>query len=387
MNKAETVEKFLRKDADLRQEHTPYFLFDINRIRDNISRYKNLKFALNYSVKSCLFEGLVREIEDMLDGFTVSSKGDLKKVRNETTKPIQFISPLIRSSEIEAVNNFGNSIIFNSLGQFHRLANSLSSHIQRFIRINPEMSFIKDKKYDPCRPYSQLGVPLSVFSEHIKKNPVKVDGIHFHNNCQSACPSDIIMTLNHIESFLGDWLSRLKYINIGGGYLYQDNFLSVVNGLRDKWNKEYQLDFLMEPGFDISNNAGFLVSSIVDIFITKEGKNIAVLDTTVNHLPEIFEYGIKPDILDHCENGYSYILTGCTCLAGDVFGEYPFKEPLNIGDTVIFKNVGSYSYVKNHTFNGIEKPNLFVKGVEHFKKHENINNKELEVINKLGDRI
>ena len=352
-----------RRPMQVKKTETPYFLFDISKFRENISRCKGREFALHYSVKSCLFKGLIQKTEGLLDGVTVSSKGDLQKVREETEKPINFVSPLIRFSETEAVNNRGNSVVFNSLNQLNRLAKYLSPRIQIFIRINPEKSFLKDNRYNPCKPYSQLGVPLSAFSEYIKETRLKIDGLHFHNNCQSEKPADIVETLEHIEKRLGDWLRKIKHINIGGGYLCQESLVKTVNDLQDRWRKKYQIKrFIMEPGFGISNSAGSLASSVIDVFTGGGGKKTAVLDTTVNHLPEVFEYGERPEVLDCREGGgCSYILAGCTCLAGDVFGEYAFTTPLNIGDRVIFKNVGAYSYVKAHTFNGIEKPRLIVQ--------------------------
>lgn len=370
--KCDTIKTMTKKNIKNRK-NTPYFLFDINKIKNNINCYKNRKFILNYSVKSCLFDSLVKETEHLLDGFTVSSKGDLKKVRTETQKPIHFVSPLIRDSEIKIVNSIGNSIAFNSLNQFYLFEKSLSSHIKTFIRINPEKSFLKDSRYNPCKPYSQLGVPISLFVEHLKSNSFGINGIHFHNNCQSDFPEHIIETMNYIEACLGDYLYQLQYIDMGGGYLYSEEFIDILNELQNKWNKKYGVTFIIEPGFDISNNAGFLISSVVDIFENRD-KNIAILDTTVNHLPEVFEYKTKPQILNQTKVGYNHILCGCTCLAGDVFGEYSFEKPLEIGDNIIFKNVGSYSYVKAHTFNGIEKPKLnitnsteFHKDYQHFK--------------------
>ena len=318
-----------------------------------------------------MFDNFVKETEHPLDGFTVSSKGDLEKVRNETTKPIHFISPLIRDSEIKIINSIGNSIAFNSLGQFHFFEKSLNSHIKTFIRINPEKSFLKDSRYNPCKPHSQLGVPISLFVEHLKTNSLSINGIHFHNNCQSSSPEHIIETINHIEACLGDYLYQLQYIDMGGGYLYSEKFIDVLNELQNSWNKKYDITLIIEPGFDISNSAGFLVSSVVDIFESRN-RNIAILDTTVNHLPEVFEYKTRPKILNQTKVGHNYILCGCTCLAGDVFGEYSFNKPLKTGDSIIFKNVGSYSYVKTHAFNGIEKPKLDItNNIELHEEYQN----------------
>ena len=58
--------------------------------------------------------------------------------------------------------------------------------------------------------------------------------------------------------------------------------------------------------------------------------------------------------------GYNHVyrLSSYTCLAGDIIGDYCFKEELNIGDKLIFEDMAIYSMVKNNTFNGIPLPSI-----------------------------
>ena len=77
-------------------------------------------------------------------------------------------------------------------------------------------------------------------------------------------------------------------------------------------------------------------------------------------MPEVFEYVFEPDVVGHSDqSSNSYILAGASCLAGDIFGEYAFDEPLAIGDWVIFENVGAYTLTKAHMFNGIDLPAIY----------------------------
>ena len=102
-----------------------------------------------------------------------------------------------------------------------------------------------------------------------------------------------------------------------------------------------------------------LITSVLDCF-ESDGKAVAVLDTSVNHLPEVFEYQKAPDLLEHDLNGaYSVILAGSTCLAGDVFGEYRLQQPLSIGDKLCFTSVGAYSMIKANRFNGHNLPDIY----------------------------
>jgi len=152
----------------------------------------------------------------------------------------------------------------------------------------------------------------------------------------------------------------MRWINLGGGYLFDEAvsltpFYEAVELLRSK----YHLQVFIETGASIVRKAGYLVSTVLDIF-ESEGKTIAILDTTVNHMPEVFEYQFEPDILGSEEDGrFAYILAGCTCLAGDLFGEYTFPEPLEVGSRVVFANVGAYTLVKAHMFNGINLPTMY----------------------------
>ena len=118
------------------------------------------------------------------------------------------------------------------------------------------------------------------------------------------------------------------------------------------------MDVFIEPGKGIVGSSGFLVASVVDLF-ESGGKQIAILDTTVNHLPEVFEYQYKPHILQEDPEGqYEYRLAGSSCLSGDLFGDYRFNQALEIGSRVIFKNVGAYMLVKANLFNGINLPTV-----------------------------
>ena len=54
-----------------------------------------------------------------------------------------------------------------------------------------------------------------------------------------------------------------------------------------------------------------------------------------------------------------YLLAGSTCLAGDMFGEYAFEQPLQIGSRITFEGVGGYSLVKANMFNGVNLPSIY----------------------------
>jgi carboxynorspermidine decarboxylase len=152
----------------------------------------------------------------------------------------------------------------------------------------------------------------------------------------------------------------VEWINLGGGYVWDagSDFAPLIECVQHL-TETYGVEVFLEPGAGIINTAVRLVSSVIDV-LESDGKWIAILDTSVNHLPEVFEYQFEPDIAEHCDSApHEYILAGASCLAGDVFGTYSFSEPLKIGSRVTFENVGAYTLAKAHMFNGINLPSIY----------------------------
>jgi carboxynorspermidine decarboxylase len=187
-----------------------------------------------------------------------------------------------------------------------------------------------------------------------------IAGLHFHTNCDSPSFAPLHRTVNHLERRLSGLLGRLRWINLGGGYLFRpgkrmDLLRKAVGSLKSS----HGLEVYMEPGATLVRRAGYLVATVIDLF-KSDGKRIAVLDTTVNHMPEVFEYQFEPDVVGHDRDGeHEYRLVGSSCLAGDMLGDYAFARPLKIGLRVVFSRVGAYSMVKAHMFNGINLPTIY----------------------------
>jgi len=269
----------------------------------------------------------------------------------------------LRMDEIEMVSELCTHVSFNSLSQWERLHEKVSRKVSWGLRVKPQLAFVEDERYNPCRKGSKLGVPLSELSG-LSNNELKslkeVKGLHFHSNCESRDFGELLETVQHIDARLPALLGQVHWLNLGGGYLFEagqnlDSVAEIIAFLRYK----YDIEVFFEPGKAIVGNAGYIVSSVVDIF-ENDGQTIAIVDTSVNHMPEVFEYQYKPGVMQEATDGiYSYMLAGSTCLAGDFFGHYRFNTPLDIGSQIIFENMGAYTLVKAHMFNGVNLPAIY----------------------------
>ncbi|MCH8261538.1 MAG: hypothetical protein IIA77_00615 [Proteobacteria bacterium] len=352
---------------------TPAFVYDESAIIEKLTALsevkKNSGCQILYSIKAAPMRGLLETIANRVDGFSVSSLFECQIAREiiGDRGTVHLTTPGLRDDEFGSIVEYVDYISFNSLSQWqyyqgHIHKDVLGDEIQKLncgLRINPEISFVKDERYDPCRKYSKLGVAIPEL-ENIK-HLENIQGLHLHNNCESSDYTELKQTVDHVCLLLGQTLERMQWINLGGGYFIdnekqQHELEQIIQGLKDT----YTLDVFIEPGKGIVGSAGSLVSSVIDMF-ESDGKQVAILDTTVNHLPEVFEYQYKPEIVqENSEGGYEYRLAGCSCLSGDMFGDYRFEQVLSIGSRVIFKNVGAYMFVKANTFNGINLPAVII---------------------------
>ena len=323
-----------------------------------------------YSLKALGLPDVLRLMVPKLAGFSASSLFEALLVR-QVVGPhgeVQVTSPGLRDRDCAELAGHCDAISFNSLSQCARL-NGYFSGVRKGLRVNPQISWINDERYDPCRKGSKLGEPVSNL-RRLKALPPGISGIHFHNTCEADDFSSLKPTIERLQCEIPHILAEISWINLGGGYGWRapgtaGQLIEVTALLRSTAIE----DVYIEPGAALVRDGGTFVASVVDLFDT-DGGTVAVLDTSVNHMPELFEYsdlpGIEPDVLGQRDDlpageGFAYVLAGSTCLAGDLFGTYRFAEPLAIGSRVEFPAMGAYSLVKAHMFNGQPLPNIYLE--------------------------
>lgn len=347
---------------------TPAFVYDEKSIMRMIAALEGVRAnsgaKILFSLKSFAIADALLLMAVHLDGFSASSpfEARLAKEVNGSAGTVHAVTPGYKPNEMDAITEVADYINFNSLSQWERFSGRASQQASCGLRINPQLSFVEDKRYNPCRKHSKLGVPLSQLQRALDKNNrlyQEIQGIHFHTNSNSETYRPLLATVKHLDRQIPKLLSSVSWINLGGGYLFSHTDVSdlyeAIRILKDKYN----LDVFIEPGQGVVEEAGYIVSSVIDIF-ESDDKNIAVLDTTVNHMPEVFEYQYRPEIMQEAPDGtHEYILAGSTCLAGDVFGTYKFAEPLDIDSRIVFQYMGAYTLVKAHMFNGVNLPSIY----------------------------
>jgi carboxynorspermidine decarboxylase len=351
-------------DIDISTLPTPCYLVDERLLIKNLEMLNLVQqrtgCKILLALKGFAMHSVFPLVGKYLKGVTASSLFEARLGLEEMGQEVHVYAPAYVEEEFAELLSYCDHLVFNSFEQW----NSFKATVKGFpgkkigcgIRVNPEYAEIETPLYNPCCQYSRLGVTLSNFKPAELEG---IDGLHFHTLCEQN--SDTLeRTLKVVDEKFGAYLKQMKWLNLGGGHHITrpdynlETLVRAIIALQDK----YSLDIYLEPGEAIALNTGFLVAKVLDI--VDNGMPIAILDTSAAcHMPDVLEMPYRPDIIAAGEPGkyaYTYRLGGVTCLAGDIIGDYSFKQPLKPGDRLVFCDMAHYTMVKNNMFNGVNLP-------------------------------
>ena len=349
---------------------TPCYLIDEARLErnlkvlDSVRKRAGVKILLAQKAFSCF--ATYPLIAKYLDGTTASGVFEARLAHEEMpNRENHVFNPAFSDEEFAAVAKWCDHIVLNTVEQLRRFRGKgghVGSRPSLGLRVNPGYSEVEAEIYNPCAKGSRLGVPR----EFLKSEDLRgIDGLHFHTMCEQG--ADVLArTLPHFERQFGEFLPFMKWVNFGGGHHITKKGYDVallVKTLQSFRQRHPNLDVYLEPGEAVALNAGELVASVKEII--DYGVPIAVLDVSAEcHMPDVIEMPYRPPVKGAGlpdEKRFTYRLTGPTCLAGDVIGDFSFARRLKAGDRIVFGDMAIYTMVKNNTFNGMPLPSIVIK--------------------------
>ncbi|SHO81427.1 Carboxynorspermidine decarboxylase, putative [hydrothermal vent metagenome] len=344
---------------------TPAWIIEEKLLKNNLETMRYIKEETNCKIllalKGYAIYSTFDIINQYLDGCCASGLNEALLSSQEFAKETHTYSPAFKEEEIEEIAKISNHLVFNSISQFKKYsqkAKEINPNISIGIRVNPEYSSSPVEKYNPCGLHSRLGVKIEDFDISILEG---CDGLHFHALCEQGA-EELENLLIEFEKKFGKYLYQMKWINFGGGHhITKDGYnIKLLIKLINKFKTKYSVDIYLEPGEAIGWRCGVLVATVVDI--VHNGMDIAILDISAEaHMPDTIIMPYRAEIRGASENyKFLYKISGNSCLAGDIMGDYRFKEKLNIGDKVVFEDQIHYTIVKATTFNGVALPSISI---------------------------
>lgn len=349
------------------ENSTPIYIIEEAKLRRNLALIKDVaertgsEFILAF--KAFALWKTFPIFREYIQSTTASSLSEDMLAYHEFGKKAHTFSPAYTDGEFDDIVACSSHITFNSLSQYERFHHRASS-CSIGLRVNPEYSEVGTMLYNPCAPGTRFGITADKLPKEL---PSDIDGFHCHCHCESG--ADVFeRTLRHIEEKFSPWFSQIKWINFGGGHLVtrKGYDIELLERIMKGFHQRYpHLKVIFEPGSAFAWQTGPLVAHVVDI-VNDRGIKTAILDVSFTcHMPDCLEMPYHPEVrgaelvdLEEATKENTYRLGGNSCLSGDFMGSWRFKNPLVIGQEIIFEDMIHYTTVKTNMFNGISHPSI-----------------------------
>lgn len=363
---------------------TPCYVIQEEKLKENLQILKDLRERTGCRIllaqKAFSMYSVYPLIGEYLDGTTASGLYEARLGYEEMGRENHIFSPAYREEEMEEILKYCGHVVFNSPAQLKKYRERAKQAGRSIgLRVNPERSTQEGHAiYDPCAPFSRLGTTAEQFRRELTDEEIRsLDGIHFHTLCEQNADA-LAETLEAVEEKFGDYLYHMKWVNFGGGHhiTRKDYGRALLEKCIRHVKETYDVEVYLEPGEAVALDAGILLTQVLEI--VENGMKIAILDTSAAcHMPDVLEMPYRPPLKDAGEpekgeaegapargtadRPYVYRLAGPTCLAGDVIGDYTFRQQLQPGDRLEFQDMAIYTMVKNNTFNGMKLPDIILE--------------------------
>ncbi len=350
-------------DDAARVAATPFYLIDEARLVENLKKIAMVRErsgAKAVLALKCFSTWSVFDImKPYLDGTTSSSLYEARLGHEKFGKETHAYSVAFSDDDVKAVLPFASKIIFNSVSQLKR-ALPLVGKTPLGLRVNPGVSHSHFDLADPARRCSRLGVADK--AEAMAMLP-HITGAMFHCNCENDDLAAFSKILDTIAEKYSDFLEKLDWVSLGGGiYFTKEGYpLDAFCEKLAAFSKRFGVQVYLEPGESTVTQAGKLVTRVLDI--VHNGMDIAIIDAAVEtHMLDLMIYETPAKVEGVvADGGFPYMVTGRTCLAGDVFGTYNFPKKLQVGDVITINDAAGYTMVKKNWFNGIQMPSVVIR--------------------------
>ncbi|MDY6427572.1 MAG: carboxynorspermidine decarboxylase [Bacteroidales bacterium] len=342
---------------------SPCYVLYEERLRKNLELIKRVKDKAGVEIimafKAFALWKSFPIVKEYIKCSTASSLNEALLAVEEMGSKAHTFAPVYTDAEFDYIAACSSHITFNSISQYEKYRKRTRG-ISCGLRVNPEYSVVETDIYNPCVAGSRLGIKKEELAGGL---PDGIEGLHVHCLCESSA-ADTAGLLLRVEELYGEFLDKVKWLNLGGGHLMTRKDYDVellVTSLVEFRKRHPNLQVILEPGSAFAWRAGDLVSTVQDI-VERDGIKTAMLDVSFAcHMPDCLEMPYKPAIegaTDPVAGKPTYRMGGNSCLSGDYVGEWSFDEPLKVGDRVVFEDMAHYTTVKTTMFNGVTHPSM-----------------------------
>lgn len=234
------------------------------------------------------------------------------------------------------------------------------------IRLNINISHVSPEDADGKDDNSRFGFSdeSGEFAEaiqYIKSLPnVNLTGLHIHRTTHSRSPRFYEHSIEYTASVIQKYELSLDYLDVGGGYFgifpNKPTFSDYAEAFHTSLKRHGldNLQIIIEPGNALTASPFAFLSEVIDVKQVDAKTRFATTDGSRNDIDPFFHKSdyIK-EILPKSDNRPiepQQIVAGCTCLEYDRMFTFVDKPRLEVGDRILYHNVGAYTMTLSPQF-------------------------------------
>ncbi|KAF5304673.1 hypothetical protein FQA39_LY09450 [Lamprigera yunnana] len=355
-------------------EQNPFFLFNVD---DIICKYNLWKEVLprvqpHYAVKCNNSDTVLRLLASLGCGFDCATKYEIQQVLSLGVDPSKVV--YAHTTKMPTFIKYANQnnvdlITFDNEEELYKMKR-IHPHARAIIRIKYDgPAMCKFGVKFGCDPYTETSELLKIAAQI----NVNVVGVSFHIGTGSTEPSvfyNAIKTAHDVFQQAANLHFNFNLLDIGGGFPGNRDFSLLpfsksINMALEEFFPDSSIRIIAEPGTFFVKSAFTLACSVHSVRKNCFSKNDVgerslydyyITDGVFGNMSDAILYNADfiPIPLDAPTNKKQYLSTvwGPTCDPLDKIKENIYLPKLNIGDWLVFENMGSYTRVLATQFHG-----------------------------------
>jgi ornithine decarboxylase len=346
---------------------SPLLVIDAERVR---RQYHRLRAALpgvdlHYALKPLPHSSLITTLMGEGAFFDLATNGEVELVRRLGVPPERCIHthPIKRDSDIRTALSFGVT----------RFVADNPDELRKFVPFRTRCTLLirvsfrsPDAVVDLSRKFGCDPAAATDLFQLAAQLRIKIDGVSFHTGSQNADSAMIVRAIDSCRELLHALAAAghsPQILDIGGGFpvdylrpaLPIEEFCAPIRAALEKLPPGVRI--IAEPGRYIAAPAAIAVSSVMGRAL-RDDRWWYYLDDGLygSYSGQMYDHSVFPvDALRSGTETFPSVLAGPTCDSIDVVREKLDLPKLEIGDLVVGRVMGAYTWASASEFNFFPK--------------------------------
>ncbi len=358
---------------------TPFYLYDLDLLRETLSRVKAQSHRRNYKLHYALKANFESEIVSLIKEYGIGAdcvSGNEVRLALEcgiSPQDIMFAGSGKSDAELQyAIQKQIGGINCESAEEFgviEQLAQECGLRARVLLRLNPDVRPETHKFISTGQRDSKFGISDTELDKIIEMyrstKMIEIVGLHFHIGSQIrdlTIYTTLCKKVNNYVKYLEDKSIDISIIDLGGGLGinyddpegepitdFEPYFEIFDKGIELRENQ--QLHF--EPGRAIVGQCGTLITKVLYVKEVSSSTAYAIVDAGMTDLlrPALYNAKHKIESLSSQREPIRYTIGGPICESSDILRKNISLPQLTRGDLLAIRTTGAYGSSMSSGYN------------------------------------